>query len=96
MLKFENIIARKPCKAMLEGISTGMFSDDKPVYEKAVDQHQEYVETIESLGVKALVLDALEEYRAIEGQHELPKEYDHSNAVEANHCFGRIPRLMLC
>ena len=62
MLKFENIIARKPCKAMLEGISTGMFSDDKPVYEKAVDQHQEYVETIESLGVKALVLDALEEY----------------------------------
>lgn len=62
MLKFENIIARKPCKAMLEGISTGMFSDDKPVYEKAVDQHQEYVETIESLGVKALILDALEEY----------------------------------
>lgn len=62
MQKFENIIARKPCKAMLEGISTGMFSDAKPIYEEAIHQHQEYVEVIESLGVKALVLEPLEEY----------------------------------
>ena len=62
MIKYENIIVRKPCKAMLEGISTGMFSDDKPIYEKAISQHQEYVDAIESLGVKALVLEALEEY----------------------------------
>ena len=60
MIKYENIIVRKPCKAMLEGISTGMFSDDKPIYEKAISQHQEYVDAIESLGVKALVLEALE------------------------------------
>ena len=59
MIKYENIIVRKPCKAMLEGISTGMFSDDKPIYEKAISQHQEYVDAIESLGVKALVLEAL-------------------------------------
>ena len=28
--------------------------------------------------------DALEEFRAMEGLHEFPKEYDHSKAVEAN------------
>ena len=36
---------------------------------------------------KYTYFDALEEYRAIEGQHDLPKEYDHSKVVEANHCL---------
>lgn len=62
MLEFKNIIVRKPSKSMIEGISTGMFSEDKPIYEDAINQHAEYVKTIESLGVKALVLEALEEY----------------------------------
>lgn len=59
---FKNIIVRKPSKSMIEGISTGMFSEDKPIYEDAINQHAEYVKTIESLGVEALVLEALEEY----------------------------------
>lgn len=42
---------------------------------------------IDALEEKHTYLDALEEYRAIEGQQELPKEYDHSKAVEANHCL---------
>ena len=42
---------------------------------------------IDALEEKHTYFDALEEYRAIEGQHELPKEYDHSKAVEANHCL---------
>ena len=42
---------------------------------------------IDVLEAKHTYYDALEEYRAIEGQHDLPKEYDHSKAVEANHCL---------
>ena len=42
---------------------------------------------IDALEEKHSYFDALEEYRAIEGQHDLPKEYDHSKAVEANHCL---------
>ena len=42
---------------------------------------------IDALEEKHTYFDALEEYRAIEGQHDLPKEYDHSKAVEANHCL---------
>ena len=42
---------------------------------------------IDALEEKHTYFDALEEYRAIEGQYELPKEYDHSKAVEANHCL---------
>ena len=42
---------------------------------------------IDALEEKHTYFDALEEYRAIEGQQELPKEYDHSKAVEANHCL---------
>ena len=42
---------------------------------------------IDILEKKHSYFDALEEYRAIEGQHDLPKEYDHSKVVEANHCL---------
>jgi hypothetical protein len=42
---------------------------------------------IDALEEKHSYFDALEEYRAIEGQQELAKEYDHSKAVEANHCL---------
>ena len=42
---------------------------------------------IDTLEEKYTYFDALEEYRAIEGQHDLPKEYDHSKVVEANHCL---------
>ena len=62
MLEFKNAIVRKPSESMLKGISTGMFSDDAPIYEEAIKQHQGYVEALEELGVEVLVLDKLEEY----------------------------------
>lgn len=62
MLTFKNAIVRKPCKAMLEGITTGMFSAEAPIYEKAVTQHAGYVNALESLGARVLVLEPLEEY----------------------------------
>lgn len=62
MLTFKNAIVRKPCKAMLDGITTGMFSNDKPIYEKAIKQHAEYVKCIEELGVNVTILEALDKY----------------------------------
>lgn len=62
MLEFKNAIVRKPCKAMLDGITTGMFSDDKPIYEKALTQHEGYVKALEQLGLNVMVLEALEKY----------------------------------
>ena len=62
MLEFKNAIVRKPCKAMIEGISTGMFSEEAPIYEDSLKQHAEYVKTLEDLGLDVLVLEALEEY----------------------------------
>ncbi len=62
MLTFDKAIVRKPSKSMLEGITTGMFSDDAPIYEDAVKQHAGYVKALEELGLDVLVLEALEEY----------------------------------
>lgn len=62
MLEFKNAIVRKPCKAMIEGISTGMFSEEAPIYEDSLKQHDGYVKTLEELGLDVLVLKALEEY----------------------------------
>ena len=47
---------------MLEGITTGMFSQDQPVYEDALVQHANYVKAMEALGVKVTVLEPLEAY----------------------------------
>ena len=61
---FKNAIVKKPCKALIDGISTAQFTEpgEKPVYEKAVEQHAEYVRVLESLGAEVLVLDADERY----------------------------------
>lgn len=62
MLEFKNAIVRKPCKAMIEGISTGMFSEEAPIYEDSLKQHDGYVKTLEELGLDVLVLEALDKY----------------------------------
>ena len=63
MKKFSYAIVRKPCKALVDGISTAQFVDpgEKPIYENAVQQHAEYVKTLEALGAKVLVLEADED-----------------------------------
>ena len=62
MLTFKNAIVRKPSQSMLEGITTGMFSEETPIYEDAVKQHEGYVRALEDLGVAVTVLDKLEDY----------------------------------
>ncbi|MGX7107975.1 dimethylarginine dimethylaminohydrolase family protein [Facklamia miroungae] len=62
MVKFTHAIVRTPSASMLEGITTGMFSDDVPVYQDALIQHAHYISAIEDLGIKVTVLEPLEEY----------------------------------
>ena len=44
---FTRAITRKPCKALIDGITTGQFCEGTPDYENAVKQHDKYVETLE-------------------------------------------------
>lgn len=62
MLTFKHAIVRKPCKAMVDGISTGMFSDETPSYEDSLIEYEAYVKTLEDLGLDVLVLEPLEEF----------------------------------
>lgn len=55
--------------------------------EELIIKLSKFQNRIDALEEKHTYFDALEEYRAIEGQHELPKEYDHSKAIEENHCL---------
>ena len=46
---FTKAITKKPCKALIDGISTAQFVEpgEKPDYELAAKQHDKYVETLE-------------------------------------------------
>ena len=58
---FTNVIVRKPCKALLDGI-TSAPELGKPDYEKALLQHAAYVEALKKCGVKVTMLEAEEEF----------------------------------
>jgi dimethylargininase len=58
---FNNIIARKPCPALTEGI-TSHPELGKPDYQRALAQHDAYIKALRACGVKATVLEAAEEY----------------------------------
>lgn len=58
---FKNVIVRKPGKSISEGI-TSAPELGKPIYKKALKQHETYVETLKSCGVKVEVLEPLEDY----------------------------------
>lgn len=62
MIRFNKAIVRKPCREMLKGITTGMFSDEMPIYEKAIKQHADYIEALKETGVEVLVLEELPQY----------------------------------
>ena len=52
--KFTNAIVRKPCRNIINGISNANLG--KPDYEKAIIQHQKYIEALEKCGLKVEIL----------------------------------------
>ncbi|ATW26286.1 dimethylarginine dimethylaminohydrolase family protein [Candidatus Formimonas warabiya] len=57
---FKHAIVRKPCQAMIDGITTANLGT--PDYELALKQHDFYVETLKKCGVEVTVLEADERY----------------------------------
>lgn len=58
---FKNVIVRRPCKAMVEGI-TSAPELGKPDYELALKQHDDYIAALKQCGVEVTVLEADERY----------------------------------
>lgn len=58
---FKNVIVRKPGKSICNGI-TSAPELGKPDYEKALKQHESYVETLKKCGVSVTVLEPLENF----------------------------------
>lgn len=58
---FKNAIVRKPCKALIHGI-TSAPELGKPDYEKALRQHADYVKALTKCGVAVTVLEADEAF----------------------------------
>lgn len=58
---FQNAIVRRPCKAVLYGI-TSAPELGKPDYERALKQHDAYIEALKCCGVTVTVLEADEKF----------------------------------
>lgn len=58
---FKNIIVKRPCKAVIEGI-TSAPELGQPDYELALKQHDAYIEALKQCGVQVTVLEADEEF----------------------------------
>ena len=58
---FTQAIARKPAKNFAQGLTT-IVSAKPPQYELLLKQHETYVETLKSCGLKVTVLDPLPDY----------------------------------
>lgn len=61
MKKFSNVIVRRPCKAMVEGI-TSAPELGKPDYALALKQHDAYIQALKKCGVEVTILEADERY----------------------------------
>ena len=58
---FQNVIVRRPCRAMVEGI-TSTPQLGKPNYDLALQQHDSYIAALKQCGVQVTVLPADERY----------------------------------
>ena len=58
---FQNVIVRRPCKALVEGITSNPQLG-KPDYELALQQHDTYIAALKQCGVEVTVLPADERY----------------------------------
>ncbi len=61
MRRFNHVIVRRPCKAMVEGITSGLYPGS-PEYELALDQHDAYIEALKKCDVDVTILPPDEEY----------------------------------
>ena len=61
MRRFNHVIVRRPCKAMVEGITSGLYPG-RPEYELALDQHDAYIEALKKCDVDVTILPPDEEY----------------------------------
>ena len=57
---FTNVIVKKPGKSLVNGIASEDLG--KPDYEKALKQHESYIEALKKCGVQVTVLEADEKY----------------------------------
>ncbi|KRQ86531.1 N(G),N(G)-dimethylarginine dimethylaminohydrolase [Caloramator mitchellensis] len=57
---FKNAIVKKPGESMIYGITTANLG--QPVYELAIKQHKNYVDTLKKCGLEVEVLEADENY----------------------------------
>ena len=60
---FTHAIVRRPGRSLSEGI-TSAPELGKPIYEKALEQHDAYVAALSACGLEVTVLPALEESEA--------------------------------
>ena len=61
MRRFDHVIVRRPCQAMTEGITSGLYPG-RPDYELALAQHDSYIEVLKKCGVEVTVLPSDEAY----------------------------------
>ena len=57
---FTNAIVRTPGRSMVSGLTEA--NQGPPDYEKALEQHRQYIAALEACGLEVLVLDAEEAY----------------------------------
>jgi len=60
MAMFKNVIVRVPSKSISEGITSA--NEGKPIYEKALVQHENYVSALTKAGVNVTVLEPKDEF----------------------------------
>ena len=58
---FKNIIVKRPCRAMADGITSGLYPG-RPDYELALAQHDAYIEALKKCSVDVTILPADENY----------------------------------
>ncbi|MBW1837114.1 MAG: N(G),N(G)-dimethylarginine dimethylaminohydrolase [Deltaproteobacteria bacterium] len=59
-IEFNRAIVRTPCKRIVEGLTSATM--EKPDYNKALEQHNEYIKALQYCGLEVIILPADERY----------------------------------
>ncbi len=57
---FTHVVVRTPCRALVDGITSSCLG--RPIYEKALEQHNAYVRALQTCGVEITILPPAEEF----------------------------------